>query len=60
MYLLLGLIFVELKVLILIIRILIKVNVFLEEYLCGIYILMCGRKVKKKSEEIVFESVLIF
>lgn len=60
MYPSLGLTSAELKALILITRILIKVNTFLEEHSCGIHTLMCGRKDKKKSEEIALESVPIF
>lgn len=60
MYPSLGLTSAELKALILITRILIKVNTFLEEHSCGIHTLMCGRKAKKKSEEIALESVPIF
>lgn len=47
MYRSLGLTSAEPKALILIIRILIKVNAFLEESLCGIHTLMCWRKAKK-------------
>lgn len=49
MYPSLGLTSAELKALILITRILIKVNTFLEEHSCGIHTLMCGRKAKKKK-----------
>lgn len=55
MYPSLGLTSAELKVLILITRILIKVNTFLEEHSCGIHTLMCGRKAKKKVKKLLLK-----
>lgn len=55
MYPSLGLTSAELKALILITRILIKVNTFLEEHSCGIHTLMCWRKAKKKVKKLLLK-----